>query len=306
MKECTSYEIISEYMPATVRKAMGRITEREKEHISEIRLYSGRAPIYVYPDKIKYLTENGLTGSRGNTAILKVTPQEVRGVVDALCHYSLHTCQREMKQGYFVLRNGIRVGMSGTYSDSGVITEACGLNFRLSRNINGCGQMIFDKIIKESCGVLICGGVNSGKTTILRDLCRLIGSWRKVSLIDERNEIACVQNGIPMNDVGELTDILSGCSRSMGIISAIRTLSPDYIFCDEISTADDLEAITESAGSGVKFCATIHGSNWEEILAGDIAKELVRRNIFRYAAIMYGADKPGKIREIKKMTCREC
>ncbi len=301
MKECTSYEIISEYMPTAVRKAMARISEREKERISEIRLYSGRAPIYVYPDKIKYLTENGLTGSRGNTAILNVSAQEVRGVVDALCHYSLHTYQREMKQGYFVLRNGIRVGMSGTYSDSGVITETCGLNFRLSRNINGCGQIIFDRIMSESCGVLICGGVNSGKTTILRDLCRLIGSWRKVSLIDERNEIACVQNGISMNDVGALTDILSGCRRSRGIISAIRTLSPDYIVCDEISTAEDLTAITESAGSGVKFCATIHGSDWEEIISGEMAKNLMKRRIFKYAAILHGADEPGKIREIKKL-----
>ncbi len=301
MKECTSYEIISEYMPAAVRKAMARVSEREKEHISEIRLYSGRAPIYVYPDKIKYLTENGLTGSRVNTAILNVSAQEVRGVVDALCHYSLHTYQREMKQGYFVLRNGIRVGMSGTYSDGGVITDACGLNFRLARNINGCGQIIFDKIINESCGVLICGGVNSGKTTVLRDLCRLIGSWRKVSLIDERNEIACVQNGIPMNDVGALTDILSGCSRSRGIISAIRTLSPDYIFCDEISTAEDMAAITESAGSGVKFCATVHGVNWNEIISGDMAENLVRRKMFKYAAILHGADDPGKIREIRKL-----
>lgn len=301
MKECTSYEIISEYMPTTVRKAMARVSEREKERISEIRLYSGRAPIYVYPDKIKYLTQNGLTGSRGNTAILNVSAQEVRGVVDALCHYSLHTYQREMKQGYFVLRNGIRVGMSGTYSDSGVITEACGLNFRLSRNINGCGQIIFDRIMSESCGVLICGGVNSGKTTILRDLCRLIGSWHKVSLIDERNEIACVQNGISMNDVGALTDILSGCGRSRGIISAIRTLSPDYIICDEISTAEDLAAITESAGSGVKFCATIHGSDWEEIISGEMAKNLMKRRIFKYAAILHGADEPGKIREIKKL-----
>lgn len=301
MKECTSYEIISEYMPISVRKAMARVSEREKERISEIRLYSGRAPIYVYPDKIKYLTQNGLTGSRGNIAILNVSAQEVRGVVDALCHYSLHTYQREMKQGYFVLRNGIRVGMSGTYSDSGVITEACGLNFRLSRNINGCGQMIFDRIMSESCGVLICGGVNSGKTTILRDLCRLIGSWRKVSLIDERNEIACVQNGISMNDVGALTDILSGCERSRGIISAIRTLSPDYIVCDEISTAEDLAAITESAGSGVKFCATIHGSDWEEIISGEMAKNLMKRRIFKYAAILHGAEEPGKIREIKKL-----
>lgn len=301
MKECTSYEIISEYMPAAVRKAMARVSEREKERISEIRLYSGRAPIYVYPDKIKFLTENGLTGSRGNTAILNISAQELRGVVDALCHYSLHTCQREMKQGYFVLRNGIRVGMSGTYSDSGIITDACGLNFRLSRNINGCGQLIFDKIIGESCGVLICGGVNSGKTTILRDLCRLIGSRRKVSLIDERNEIACVQNGIPMNDVGALTDILSGCSRSRGIVAAIRTLSPDYIICDEISTADDLAAITESAGSGVKFCATIHGGDWAEITSGEMAKNLMNRRIFKYAAILHGADEPGKIREIKKL-----
>lgn len=299
MQECTSYKIIADYLPEKIRRAMLNISRNEQEKISEIRLFSGRAVAYIYPDKVMYLTSSGLTASFRNTSVVTAEYDDITKTVDSLSHYSLHSCTREMKQGFFVLENGVRAGISGIYSASGVITEVTGLNFRMSRNITGSADKIFELISAENSGVLICGSVNSGKTTIIRDLCRLIGNRKKVTLVDERNEISYVHNGKAMNDVGTLTNILVGCPRADGIISAVRTLSPDYIFCDEISTDEDAEAITSGIGCGVSFCATIHAENYSDLMKRPIAEKII--NAFRYAVFLQGASKPGEIAEIRRI-----
>ncbi|MDE7363678.1 MAG: Flp pilus assembly complex ATPase component TadA, partial [Ruminococcus sp.] len=148
-------------------------------------------------------------------------------------------------------------------------------------------------------GVLICGNVNSGKTTVLRDLCRLIGNQRKVTLVDERNEISYFHNGTVCNDVGTLTNILVGCKRADGIISAVRTLSPDYIFCDEISTYEDAEAIMCGIGCGVRFCATVHAENYADLLKRPVAEKIM--GVFRYAVFLKGSANPGEIAEIRRI-----
>lgn len=299
MQECTSYKIIADYLPEKIRRAMGNISRNEQEKLSEIRLFGGRAVAYIYPDKIAYLTDSGLTASFRNTSVIVADSDDISKTVDSISHYSLHSCTRELQQGFFVLKNGIRVGISGIYSANGVITEITGLNFRMARNICGNADSIFNLISAENSGVLICGSVNSGKTTVLRDLCRLIGNRKKVTLVDERNEISYVHNGTATNDVGALTDILVGCSRADGIVSAVRTLSPDYIFCDEISNDEDSEAILSGIGCGVNFCATIHARNYADLMKRPIARKIT--GAFDYAVFLKGAENPSEIAEIRRI-----
>ncbi|MDE6775517.1 MAG: Flp pilus assembly complex ATPase component TadA [Ruminococcus sp.] len=297
--ECTSNEVIAQYLPQRIREPL--LNLGICENISELRINSGRAAALIYPDKIKYLTYSGTTASANNTAVIIVTPAEISGIVDALSHYSIHSCTRQLTDGCFVLRGGVRVGMSGICNSDGVLTDITGLNFRISRNVAGCASQLYELVAAENCGLLICGGVNSGKTTVLRDLCRLIGNRRKTVLVDERNEIAYTSGGVIENDVGTLTNVLTGNTRAKSIVSAVRTLSPDFIFCDELSTAEDVKAITDSVGCGVNFCATIHGRSFDEIIRRKIASELVKFGIFRYAAVMAGSEYPGKIAEIRRL-----
>lgn len=106
----------------------------------------------------------------------------------------------------------------------------------------------------------------SGKTTLLRDLTRLLGNNYKTSVIDERGEIAAVWNGIPQNDVGINTDIFDGYPKSEGIASAVRVMSPQIIVCDEIGDEKDMEAIKYASYCGVYVVATIHASDINEIV----------------------------------------
>ena len=298
MDHSTSYEIIARYLPQAVREAMRRVPQSARERLSEVRLRSGRPVSFVYPDKVRFLARDGrLSPDHRAQGLLTTSPEELSAVVQALARFSVHSRPRELAQGYFVIENGIRVGVSGAFSeaDPPVLRQFTGLNFRISRQVIGCGAEILRLMERIGGSVLICGEVNSGKTTVLRDLCRLCGDRWKVTLIDERSEIAgdC--------DVGAMTDVLSGCSRSHGITMAVRTLSPDLIFCDEISTDADQEAIFLALGTGVRFAATIHAGSYEDLFRRKTASELLSRGAFSHAVFLTGSSFPGRISEIRRL-----
>lgn len=301
MTEETSLTTISDYLPERIRRLLRNLSPMEVSGMTEIRLHTGRPAALVFPGKIMFLTSFGMTAAWQNCDVVKVTAREISETVESLAHYSMHSCTQQFREGYFTLKGGVRAGLSGCYNNSGSMTDITGINFRIARCIFDCGERIFRLMASENTGVLICGTVNSGKTTLLRDLCRLTGNRRKTVLVDERNEIASTNCGVVENDVGVLTDVICGCSREKGIVSAIRALSPDYIFCDEISSGADAEAILKGVGSGVKFCATTHGASLESISHRSFLEELLVSDAFGYAVMLSGAAAPGDIREIRRL-----
>ena len=288
MKDRTSLDVICSYLPERIRKALKFLPDING--LTEVRIRSGRPVALVYPDFCRFLTADGsLTLSPCNSKCIKVGSDEIAGIIDALCHYSQHSCPRELTEGFFVIENGIRVGAAGKKSEAqnGLIKDFTSLNFRFAREVIGCGEEIFRKY--GGSGVLIAGAVNSGKTTILRDLCRLTGNTEKAVLIDERNEISATYSGSASFDIGVQTDVLVGYRRADGIIVAVRTLSPDVIFCDEISVQDDVDAILSALGSGVRFTATIHAGSYEELMSRRIARELIDAGAFEHLVLLSGS-----------------
>ena len=185
LTDSTSYEVIAEYLTAGIRSAYLSVRQFERQSVSELRLNSGRAAAMVFPDRIMYLTNSGLTANPRNTLAVTVMPTDISSIVDSLSHYSIHSCTRQLRDGVFVLRKGVRVGLSGSFNSEGCMTDITGLNFRISRNIQGCADEVY-KLVSQSCqGIVICGGVNSGKTTILRDLCRTVGNMHKAVQTEE-------------------------------------------------------------------------------------------------------------------------
>ncbi len=298
MKGSTSYEVILRYVPDKLRQLMRTVTQKCQEELMEVRLRSKGPVYYVFADRIMFLKANGGLSAVYDSDSYTVVASEVNDCIDRLCHYSLHSCRKQLSDGFFVIENGIRAGISGVYSSSepSVLVEFCSVNFRISRSVFGCADKLFTQVSDKN--VLICGGVNSGKTTILRDLCRLTGSFYKTALIDERNEIACVSGGEPQHNVGIMTDIIADRSRHDGIISAVRTLSPDVIICDEIASVDDSEAVISGLGCGVRFIVTAHGENMKEIRRRKATSFLLESGFIDRVVFLCGPSYPGKIREI--------
>lgn len=212
----------------------------------------------------------------------------------AVCDDSIHSYARELKEGFITIPGGHRVGLCGTAvnNDKGLktIKNISGMNFRIARQITGCSDHIYKQLFSQKpCSVLISGAPLSGKTTILRDLCRNLARDYRVSVIDERSEIAAVYNGEPQNDVGSKSDIFDGYSKRSGIETAIRVMSPEVIVCDEIGSCDDVKALYASMNSGVKIVASVHAGSPEELLTRKRIMKLVKSGMFEYIVFLeYG------------------
>lgn len=191
-----------------------------------------------------------------------ISQSSVQDCVGAFCKSSLHSYEKELAEGYITLRGGHRAGFCGTAvynSDKlSLIRDISSINIRIARQHIGCAERLAEAFLadKPAKGMLIIGKPLSGKTTVLRDLCRIISSRYKLSLIDERGEIAAVYDGVPQLDVGDNTDVFSGFYKNDGLIRAIRCMSPEYVVMDELGA--DFSLIEECLNSGTGVIMTAH------------------------------------------------
>ena len=185
-----------------------------------------------------------------------------------LCRYSVHSYSREIAEGFITLDGGHRVGLCGTAVMSGgavvSVKDISSLNIRIAREVRGCAEELYGRFFAGGlCSLLLAGRPMSGKTTLLRDLSRMLGEKYRVALIDSRNELSASVRGLPTLDVGENTDVLCGYTKPAGIMTALRSLSPDVIICDEIG--DDYDAVEQCLFCGVKVIAAAHAGSLSEL-----------------------------------------
>lgn len=262
-------ETILHYFKGNVHSAVSQIPESMFDDIQEIRLRVNKPISVIHGFRSSYVTPNGnFTFNPKNT--VSVSEQELKQCFEAVCQYSVHSFKREICDGFVTLKGGHRVGLCGTtVINNGIIENIkniSSLNFRISHQIKGCAEKLHKNIFDNGLNnLLIAGAPMSGKTTILRDLTRLLGNNYKTSVIDERGEIAATFNGIPQNDVGINTDVFDGYPKTEGILSAIRVMSPRIIICDEIGGEADMNAIKRASYCGVYVVATIHATDIEEL-----------------------------------------
>lgn len=138
---------------------------------------------------------------------------------------------------------------------------------------------------------------------LLRDLARQLsagggcGSLR-VAVVDEREEIAAVYEGVAQNDLGYNCDVLSGYPKGEAILSALRSLSPEVIICDEAGGMEEVQAIEAGVNAGVKFIASIHASTKEDLLHRPQARRLLETGAFDRVVMLAGGGLPGRISQI--------
>ena len=262
-------ETILHYFKGNVHSAVSQIPEFLFDEIQEIRLRVNKPLSVMCSFKTSYITSNGnLTCNPTNT--VTVSEQELNQCFEAVCQYSVHSFKREISEGFVTLKGGHRVGLCGTtvIHDNTIehIKNISSLNFRISHQIKGCAEKLYKEVFSNGlCNILITGAPMSGKTTLLRDLTRILGNNYKTSVIDERGEIAAAWNGIPQNDVGINTDVFDGYPKFEGISTAIRVMSPQIIVCDEIGGEKDMKVVKHASYCGVYVVATIHASDMSEL-----------------------------------------
>ncbi len=245
-------------------------------------------------DEIRLRSHRPLTLSIGRRdAVLdyKTEAEDIESVFRSAFNYSLHTHQRELLNGSVTVRGGCRVGICGT-----AVTGAGGVesvkyissvNIRIAREIKGCADEVINTCFKSGPkGLLVIGPPASGKTTLLRDISRQLGSRFRISLIDERGEISAASGSIPQNDVGILTDVFFSYPKAEGIETAVRVMSPLAVIVDEIGSERDLKALEFALHSGVSIISAVHAENLEDALKKPIIKSLYDCGAFSYAAVL--------------------
>ena len=279
-----------------------------KTQTYEIRLRGGRPIILHGKYGSIFLHNSGSTGvSTQNNYIC--TAEMLTDTFNRLCCYSVHSHLASIVNGYITIQGGHRAGIVGTAvtDSSGKITsirDVSGINIRVSRENIGCSDEIIDNIFSnEAVSCIIAGPPLSGKTTVLRDIIRRLatnvyGKTYKVSVIDERQEIACVNGGLAQNDVGINSDVLNCYPKKQGIMTALKTMSPDIIAVDEVGETGEIEAIKLGVNSGVKFIVTIHACDYSEIISRPQIEQLLNTYSFDKLVLLDCGKNIGKIKAV--------
>lgn len=265
-----------------------RLPEGGTGSLAEIRLRTGRRAVAVYLDG----------GMRCCSE--PFTQEDITACFLELCRNSVHSFAREIAEGYITLPGGHRVGFCGTaVMQNGRIAalrDVSSLNIRFAREVRGCASGLCERAFSEGlCSLIVAGRPLSGKTTVLRDIARILGATHRVAVIDSRGELAGVHSGVPALDIGENTDVLNGYPKGEGMLCALRSLSPEVMICDEIG--GDVEEVRQCLNCGVRLIISAHAGSIRELERRAGFAELLE--CFDKAALLGDRGKLLELRELR-------
>ena len=268
-------EYITEKFPSTLRTSILEfLSNKNFPQISEIRLHSNAFVTFI-------------ANSMNLKSEIFINSSLLEEVLRSLCGGSEYAHFNTIKEGYISLGNGIRAGICGRATlENGIISgisNITGINIRLPKRIFHSADYLFSLLKKHDFekSIIIYSKPGVGKTTILRELIYLISlleSPIRHAIIDSREEIT------PFMDECLLSsDVFISYPKGLAIEIATKTMTPELIICDEISSYEEAMAILMASCSGVKLIATTHASSFEELLRKENIKELLSHNVFDFA-----------------------
>ena len=234
--------------------------------------------------------------------------QQMDHLVDQLTEGSLSAHFDTIKEGFITIKGGHRVGLCGTavYEKNNLtyVKDISSVNLRIAREVTDSANRLFELVKHQNPlpGILIISPPGHGKTTILRDFIRQLSEKRagiRISVVDERGEIAAVYQGEAQNRLGSRCDILNAYQKANGIRSAIRSMSPNVIAVDEIGTLEDMESLLFAHRAGVSVVATIHGDR-SQMFRKNIHK-LTAEQVFQYEVYLSKNCSNDRIESIKTL-----
>lgn len=271
----SAYDEAVRLLPSKTAAALG---ERFKA-AEEFRLRAGRYP-------------SALIGGREEVIADKaVTCDDIACVLEKATNASLHSVWQDMSRGFISCGFGLRIGVCGTgVISSGKLTglrDISSVSIRIPKQTTECGGEILKKLCTAKDNVLIISPPGGGKTTFLRECIRVISnSGVRVAVCDERSELAAVFRGVPQFDIGPVSDVMSDIPKSEAALMLLRSMNPQVIAMDEISSPEDCRAAASAVGCGVRVIATAHAAAVSDLNRRNVYKGLFMQNVFKSVVVI--------------------
>tara|TARA_B100001094_G_scaffold317474_1_gene359914 strand:- start:14225 stop:15808 length:1584 start_codon:yes stop_codon:yes gene_type:complete len=234
-------------------KKITKNIEKQTEELIEVVLDIGRPPVIIYSNNKKTL-ENEI-----------VTDLDLSFVLEKLGHVG----------------DDNRAGIEKTLHRISLIrnraSKTIGLTCRVGRAIFGSIKVIED-FIGNGKSILIMGKPGIGKTTMLREIARLLADKeeKRVVVIDTSNEIAG-DGDIPHPAIGSARrmQVKNTDLQHNVMIEAVENHMPEVIVIDEISTEKEAMASRTIAERGVQLIATAHGNTLDNLIINPTLSDLI-------------------------------
>lgn len=218
----------------------------------EVVLDLGRTPEARFPDGFTQLADE------------EVTPAEIVHVLENVGHFG----------------DDNRAGIERTLHRISVIRnragEPIGLTCRVGRSVFGSVRLIHD-LIESGQSVLLLGRPGIGKTTMLREVARVLADdyGKRVVIVDTSNEIAG-DGDVPHPAIGHARrmQVSNTALQHKVMIEAVENHTPEVIVIDEMGTELEALAARTIAERGVQLVATAHGNTLANLLSNPTLSDL--------------------------------
>ncbi len=236
-------------LPEQIRQAI--VDQGREDELLEVVLDLGRQPSARYIDGDVILRESGVTQIEIERIVLNISDfdDDNRAGIARTLHR-----------------------IAGIRNRKG---KVIGVTCRIGRAVYGTVDIIAD-IVEEGRSILLLGSPGVGKTTMLREVSRILSEKKRVVIVDTSNEIGG-DGDIPHPAVGRARrmQVPKPSAQDETMIEAVENHNPEVIVIDEIGREQEAAAARTINERGVQLIGTAHGRTLENLLLNPTLSDLV-------------------------------